>query len=260
MRAASQPVADGVTGVCRSFDPAFVAALETEAWVAYYRRRWLAFARVGVVLARRQLGLPWPLTVYCAWLVLRANQLWAPFPANDAYRAQRTMQRFYRLLRRRSGETFDPTIAARLEVDWWRIHRDLQHGRIDGPDALAVALARLYAHIYGLPEATVHGAGSARARAMHSSDRWVLAGCPPRSPLIAEVREALTDSYAALLRAVAAQAQASPSSRAVPAADIAGVAARVRGSAGGVALGSSLRRPTAAFHHPTTWRFHHVGR
>jgi len=170
--------------------------------MAYYRRRWLTFARVGVRLARRQLRLPWPLTFYCAWLVLRANQLWAPFPANDALRAQRAMQRFYRLLRRRSGEDFDPSIAARLELDWWRIHRELQHGRIRGSDALGIALARLYAHIYGLPESALREAGNARARAMQSSDRWVLAGCPPDSPLIGDVRAALTASYESLLRAV----------------------------------------------------------
>jgi hypothetical protein len=189
---------------CRDLDPIFVAQIETEAWMAYYRRRWLTFARLGVLLARRQLRLSWPLTFYCAWLVLRANQLWAPYPANNALRAERAMQRFYRLLGRRSGEAFDPSTAARLEVDWWRIHRELQHGRIRKADALGIALARLYAHIYGLPEATLRGAGDARARAMQSSDRWVLAGCPAHSPLILEVRDALIDSYEALLRAVAA--------------------------------------------------------
>ena len=42
--------------------------------------------------------MSWPKTLYGAWLVLRANMQWAPFPDNDPDGARATMARFYRLL------------------------------------------------------------------------------------------------------------------------------------------------------------------
>ena len=75
---------------------------------------------------RAAFRMSWPKTLYGAWLVLRANMLWAPFPDNDPDGARALMARFYRLLRRRA--TFDPVRAAELEVEWWRAHRENQYG------------------------------------------------------------------------------------------------------------------------------------
>ena len=54
---------------------------------------------------------------------------WAPFPDNDPDAARALMTRFYRLLRVSEGGGFDPTRAAELEVEWWRVHREHQHAR-----------------------------------------------------------------------------------------------------------------------------------
>jgi hypothetical protein len=187
----------------RSFDPTAVAQLECDAWVAYYRRDWLAFVRSAVTLSRRVLGLSWPATVYCSWLVLRATQMWAPSRDNRAERAQRTMERFYRMVRRRYGESWDPATAAALELRWWRIHRENQHSAGDGRDqALAGALARLYSHIYGVPYEAVLGAAEHRADAMRQSDQWIREGRRLDSPRIEEERAELTRSYEELLTAV----------------------------------------------------------
>jgi hypothetical protein len=78
----------------RSFDPRRVGGLETDAWVAYYRREWFSLLRAAVSLTRHTFGLPWPATIHGAWLVLRVNQLWAPFPNNDPAGARRAMSRF----------------------------------------------------------------------------------------------------------------------------------------------------------------------
>src|SRR5438270_1373902 len=91
----------------RSFDPRWVGDLECDAWVAYYRREWLAFLRSAVALTRHTFVLPWPSTLRGAWLVLRANQLWAPFPDNDPDGARRAMASFYRLVTRAHHEPFD---------------------------------------------------------------------------------------------------------------------------------------------------------
>ena len=186
----------------RSFDPRRVGTLECTAWVTYYRREWLRFLRAAFSLTRHSFALSWPATIYGGWLVLRANQLWAPYPDNDPDGARRCMQRFYGLVRRRHGEPRDIVEAARLEVEWWRVHRDLQRRHAGDEAMLADALAALYAHVYTVPAADVAMAAQQRALAMRHSDRWVQEGCDMDSPLVGEERAALVRSYAALLAAV----------------------------------------------------------
>ena len=88
-------------------------------WVAYYQRRWARLLVVSVLLVRAGFGMRPVATLRGAWHVLRANQLWAPFPDNDADGARHHMERFYRLLDTEPGTEVDPTVAARLEVEWW---------------------------------------------------------------------------------------------------------------------------------------------
>jgi hypothetical protein len=187
----------------RSFDPEKVANLETDAWVAYYRRRWAAFLRAAVGLTRSAFRLSPLDTLRGAWWVLRANQVWAPYPDNDPDAAREYMRRFYAMVARIHRERFDPVRASELEVEWWRAHRELQHDRERGEDReLVDALAATYAHVYSVPAESVREAAEQRARAMLHSDRWVAEGCDPDSPLIASERVALVRSYAALRGAV----------------------------------------------------------
>jgi len=187
----------------RSFDPRRLGALEAAAWVAYYRHEWLSFLRSAVALTRHAFGLPWPSTLYGAWLVLRANQLWAPYPNNDPAGARRSMERFYRLVARHHGEPLDPERASELEVEWWRVHREHQRGQTDEDErSLMAALSALYSFVYGVPEAYVSVAAEQRTLAMRYSDQWVREGCDLASPLISQERAALVRSYAGLLAAV----------------------------------------------------------
>jgi hypothetical protein len=187
----------------RAFDPRQVGELETNAWVAYYRRDWVSFLRSAIALTRHTFGMPWLSTIHGAWLVLRANQLWAPYPDNDPEGARQTMERFYRLLARRHDEPFDPRHASELEVEWWRVHRVHQRERRDGDERpLVAALTALYSYVYGVPEGDVTAAAQERALAMRYSDQWVEQGCNLDSPLVPQERAALVRSYAALLAAV----------------------------------------------------------
>ncbi len=186
----------------RSFDPRRVGTLECDAWVTYYRHDWLRFLRAAVDLTRHTFGLPWRPALYGAWLVLRANMQWAP-KENDPVGAKLTMQRFYALVKHRYGETYDPVVAADLEVEWWRVHRLHQHG--EGgitEDQLIDALSSLYAYVYSRDKQEMRRAAEQRALAMRYSDRWVSEGHHLPSPLVDEVRAALVRSYAALLSAV----------------------------------------------------------
>lgn len=184
----------------RSFDPRAVGVWETRAWETYYRRKWAAFLIASVALVRSAFEMNWPRTLVGAWLVLRANMKWAPFPDNDPDAARALMTRFYQLLRA-SGETgFSPRRAAELEVEWWRVHREVQHGdHVREP--LVVALSDLYAYTYEASPGSVREAASLRAEAMDVSDRWVEAGCDPSDPMLAEERALLVRSYASLLAA-----------------------------------------------------------
>lgn len=188
----------------RNFDPRRVGSLECVVWIAYYRRAWLTFLRGALALTRHTFGLPWPQTVYGAGLVLRANQLWAPYPDNDPDGARRAMERFYTLVKRRHHEPFDPARAARLEVEWWRVHRIHQHN--DDPEAderpLVDALATLYSYVYGVAAHEVLVAAEQRALAMRYSDHWVREGRTIDSPLVELERAALVRSYAGLLAGV----------------------------------------------------------
>jgi hypothetical protein len=199
----------------RSFNPAQIADMEYRVWVAYYRREWLRLLVASVGLVHAGFGMDWLRTLHGAWLVLRANQLWAPAPDNDPDGARRCMRRFYGLVRLAYGEPQDVAEAARLEVDWWRAHRERQRtaARADsteagtaeaGPpgDELVDALTRLYAFLYREPEPEVRPAAAHRARAMDISDQWVADGCRADSPLLPLEHAALVRSYAALLAAV----------------------------------------------------------
>jgi hypothetical protein len=187
----------------RSFDPRKVGRLECRAWETYYRRKWAAFLVASVGLVRAAFRMSWPRTLVGAWLVLRANQVWAPYPDNDPDAARALMRRFYQLLRTSESASFDPARASELEVEWWRVHRDHQHAPPGNPsDGLTAALRDLYAYTYSADPGSVTEAARLRAEAMDVSDRWVEAGSDPADPLLAQERALLVRSYAALLAAV----------------------------------------------------------
>jgi hypothetical protein len=194
----------GSPGKLRSFDPGQIADLEYRLWVGYYLRRWPQFLVSSVRVVRAGFGLDWIRTVQGAWLVLRANQLWAPFPGNDPDGARACMRRFYALVRLAHGEPANPARAAALEVDWWRAHREAQHapGAAAPAEELVESLTRLYCYLYDEPEAAVRPAAVHRARAMVLSDQWIREGCQPDSPLLPLEHAALVRCYAALLAAV----------------------------------------------------------
>ena len=186
----------------RSFDAVEVGRRETDAWVAYYRHEWVAFLRASVGMVAAGFGMSRRDTLRGAWLVLRANQAWAPFPDNDPDRARALMRDFYALVAGAGDLALDPVHASALEVEWWRVHRDHQHDGAVTTEDLVAALVDLYAYVYGAPRDLVREAAERRVEAMDLSDRWVRAGCGLDDPLLAAERRALVASYAALLDAV----------------------------------------------------------
>src|SRR5262245_56424966 len=130
------------TSPMRTFDPVKLGNYEADVWIAYYQRRWRRFLASAIGLVRSGFSLSWPRTLRGALLGLRANHLWSPYPDNDPDGARRCMRAFYALVATQHGESFDLDEAARLEINWWRVHRELQREDPDrGIGELVDALA-----------------------------------------------------------------------------------------------------------------------
>jgi hypothetical protein len=185
----------------RDFDPEKLADAEYAGWVAYYRRQWPPFLGAALRMVRIGFGLSWPATMRGAWYVLRANQAWAPYPDNHPDRARDHMRRFYALVARSGQLTLDPVEAARLEVEWWRVHRLHQRQNEGSDDDLADAMVELYAYVYGIDRESVRAAARHRVSAMGHSDAWVAGRLQDRQ-LLESVQDELRASYRALRAAV----------------------------------------------------------
>jgi hypothetical protein len=180
------------------FDPVEVGRAECASWAAYYRHEWFRFLTSALTMVREGFQLGPLRTLAAAWYVLRANQVWSPYPNNDPAAACRYMARFYRLVADVGRLQVDADQAAALEVAWWRVHRELQHDSAVTRTDLLTALIDLYAYVYDADEQAVRPAAEARVQAMDYSDQWVRNGCSLSDPLLASERRALVASYSAM--------------------------------------------------------------
>jgi hypothetical protein len=184
----------------RSFDPRQVAYYEKENWVAYYNKNWLRLLYVSVSMVRAAFGLSLFQAIYAAYLVARAEMAAAPYPVNDIPRAEAYMRRFYAFVSRIHHESLDVPRVAKLEVNWWVVHRQLFGVEANQP--VADALTALYAAAYRVAPERVRDAAAHRAKAMVYSDRWVNEGRVPASPLLESEEQELFFSYASLRDAI----------------------------------------------------------
>jgi len=152
----------------REFDPDEVARLETAMWRSYYDKQRLRLFNELSELLRTQYHMP----------LIRSNEV-AYYAANAAFvfkqgkersdyeKALPDLLKFYAEIRKLSDIPFDADHAARLELEWWIIHRQrAQHA----PGDLDKALAELQAEIYRVPVERVMEHGHLRAEAMTIRD------------------------------------------------------------------------------------------
>ena len=152
----------------REFDPDEVARLETAMWRSYYDQQRLRLFNELSELLRTQYHMP----------LIRSNHV-AYYAANAAFvfkqgkervdyeKALPDLLKFYGEIRKLSDIAFDVDRAARLELEWWIIHRQrAQHA----PGDLDKALAELQAEIYQVPIERVMEHGRLRAEAMTIRD------------------------------------------------------------------------------------------
>ena len=187
------------TAHLREFDADEVARLETAMWRSYYEKERVQLFNQLSKLLRTQYDMP----------LIRSNQV-AYYAANAAFVFKEGKQRadyeealpdlvkFYQSLRNISDIPFDADRAARLELEWWIIHRErAKHP----PGDLAHALAELQAEIYRIPIERLQEHGRLRAEAMTIRDTKADTGGVTEADW-AKIDELLHQSWRALADAV----------------------------------------------------------
>ena len=183
----------------REFDPDEVARLETAMWRSYYDKQRLRLFNELSELLRTQYHMP----------LIRSNQV-AYYAANAAFvfkqgkeradyeKALPDLLKFYGEIRKLSDIPFDADRAARLELEWWIVHRQrAQHA----PGDLDKALAELQAEIYRVPVERVMEHGRLRAEAMTIRDTKADNGGVTEADW-ARINDLLRESWRSLARAV----------------------------------------------------------
>jgi hypothetical protein len=160
----------------RNFQPEEVGRLETAMWKSYYAHERLALFGELATLLRHQYGLP-PLRSYVvAYHAARAAAVFQGGHSHADYeKALADLVAFYAAIDRVSTEPFDVQRAARLELDWWIVHRErAAHPRED----LDRNLAALQGELYHLPADPLMEHARLRADAMLLRDHGAEAGNP----------------------------------------------------------------------------------
>lgn len=189
------------TSRMREFDPDEVARLETAMWRSYYEKQQVRLFNQLTELLRTQYHMP----------LVRSNQV-AYYAANAAFvfkkgrerndyeKALPDLIRFYAEIRKLSDIPFDVDRVARLELEWWIIHRQRAEHK---PGDLEKALAELQAEIYRVPLERMIEHGRLRAEAMTIRDTKAEAGGVSEADW-AKINELLKESWGSLVKAVKA--------------------------------------------------------
>lgn len=148
----------------RKFDAVEIAQLETEMWKAYYAKDQLNLYWGLTRMLREQYGFSILKANSVAWQATRAAFVFKKGRSRSDYDlALPYLRSFYEAIRDASKESFDTDAAAKLELEWWIIHRQREtYTRED----LDKALARLPAELYKVPAGDLMEHAHLRAEAM----------------------------------------------------------------------------------------------
>src|SRR6266478_7486701 len=109
----------------RQFDPEDVAWKETEMCRSYYGRERLRLFNQLAALLRRQYRLPLLRSYVVAFHGAKAAFIFKDGANRTDYeRALPDLLDYYSAIRRISDTPFDTDRAARLELEWWIVHRE----------------------------------------------------------------------------------------------------------------------------------------
>jgi len=158
----------------RAFDPNEVARLETAMWRSYYEKQQLRLYTQMTELLRSQYNLPFIRSNTVAYQAARAAFVFkGGHNRQDYEKALPYLVSFYTAIQKVSDIPFDVERAARLELEWWIIHRE--RGKHPSGD-LALALASLQSELYRMPAERFTEHARLRAEAMTIRDTKAEAG------------------------------------------------------------------------------------
>jgi hypothetical protein len=162
------------TAHLQEFDATEVARLETAMWRSYYEKREVRLFTELSELLRTQYNMPLIRSNRVAYYAAKAAFIFKKGKQRSDYeKALPDLIKFYEAIRRISDQPFDVDRVARLELEWWIIHRErAEHA----PGDLDRALAELQSAIYGLPVEKLLEHGRLRAEAMTIRDSKAEAG------------------------------------------------------------------------------------
>lgn len=152
----------------RQFNSDEVARLETAMWRSYYDKQKFQLFRELAELMRTQYRMPLVRSHLVAYYAANAAVVFQRGKETADYeKALPDLIKFYQAIRQMSDIPFDVNRVARLELEWWIIHRQRDKHK---PGDLTEALAELQAAIYGLPKDRFREHGRLRAEAMAIRD------------------------------------------------------------------------------------------
>jgi hypothetical protein len=186
----------------RDFDGHEVARLETAMWRSYYDHHSVQLFRELAELLRRQYHLPFWQSNITAFHAARAAVVFQRGHGRSDYLlALPDLESFYARIEQHSTAPFDVDNVARLELEWWIIHRErAQHA----PSDLESALAALQSGIYRRPAGEFQDHAKARADAMLLRDARAETGGSPSETDWRTIATLLDQSWVGLHTVVSA--------------------------------------------------------
>jgi len=156
------------TAKMREFDPDEVARIETAMWRSYYEKKQVRLFNELSELLRTQYHMPLVRSNRVAYYAANAAFIFKEGRSQQDYeKALPDLVKFYSAIRNISDIPFDVDRVARLELQWWIIHRERWKRP---PGELEKALAELQSAIYGVPVERLVEHGRLRAEAMKIRD------------------------------------------------------------------------------------------
>jgi hypothetical protein len=133
----------------RQFDGHEVGRLETAMWRSYYEHRPVRLFGELQTTLRDQFHLSFWRSWVGAYYAARSAVVFQKGHSRADYeRALPDLERYYALIRGSSTTYFDARRTARLELEWWIVHRQRAQHR---PEELYAALAEVQSEIYRMP-------------------------------------------------------------------------------------------------------------
>lgn len=183
----------------RDFDADEIARLDTAMWRSYYSRERLKLYGQLTELLEKQYKLRFWRRQLIAYYAAKATFVFKDGKSREDYeKALPDLEKFYAEIRDISTTDFDVGKAAKLELEWWIVHRQRKQYK-EGD--LARALAETAAEVYKIPVENLMEHGDLRAKAMEIRDTKAESGGVSEEDW-QKIDELLHDSWRSLHKAV----------------------------------------------------------